>query len=344
MCAIKRFMVTLLFVLLCALVTQAQTMKDQSFFAPETWANDLAYKQGWGAENPRLLADVNGDGKQDIVGFGQDGVWIAFSTGAGFGPIQFALAEFGYNQGWRVSDHVRAAADINGDGMQDLAAFDYDKIVVARSSDLPPPSPPETPTDPRITSKTTTSLTFAWDDNSNDETGFLISWREAGGDVIDYKVNANTTSHTFVLLEPGTQYCFSVRAFNFFGESGETRSVCARTNSREEPPPPTTAPSIVVSFEAYFPQNSSGQNKLRIKGGGFQPSEQVLLVIVTTLQGQNPFTQTFLKTADSLGTIDFEYTGASAAGACFPGQPRSFEVQAIGQATSKKSNVVTLGC
>jgi hypothetical protein len=30
------------------------------------------------------MADVNGDGKQDIVGFANEGVWLALSTGTGF--------------------------------------------------------------------------------------------------------------------------------------------------------------------------------------------------------------------------------------------------------------------
>ena len=45
--------------------------------------------------------------KKDIVAFGDDGVWVARSTGSGFEAAQFVLAAFGYNQGWRVGKQPR---------------------------------------------------------------------------------------------------------------------------------------------------------------------------------------------------------------------------------------------
>jgi hypothetical protein len=47
------------------------------------------------------LADVNSDGKQDIVGFGDAGVYLALSEGTHFGQVTFALANFGYDTDWR---------------------------------------------------------------------------------------------------------------------------------------------------------------------------------------------------------------------------------------------------
>src|ERR671917_201388 len=60
---------------------------QHSFMIPETWINEFTRQQGWNPEHPRLLADVNGDHRQDIVGFGDDGVWLGLSTGSNFtGP------------------------------------------------------------------------------------------------------------------------------------------------------------------------------------------------------------------------------------------------------------------
>jgi hypothetical protein len=42
---------------------------------------------GWTCNCPHI-GDVNGDGKDDLVGFGFDGVYIALSTGSGFGAVQ----------------------------------------------------------------------------------------------------------------------------------------------------------------------------------------------------------------------------------------------------------------
>src|SRR4029453_15551236 len=40
---------------------------------------------GWSSNDtyPRALADVNGDGSADIVGFGQAGVYVSLATGGG---------------------------------------------------------------------------------------------------------------------------------------------------------------------------------------------------------------------------------------------------------------------
>jgi hypothetical protein len=71
---------------------------------------DLGYNQGWRVDqHPRFLADITGDGRADIVGFGNDGVWVALSQGNGtFSAPQLVIGNFGYNAGgWRVSLHPR---------------------------------------------------------------------------------------------------------------------------------------------------------------------------------------------------------------------------------------------
>jgi hypothetical protein len=95
---------------------------DQSFHIPAAWARELTAEQGWGTEHPRMLADINGDGKQDVVGFGYDGVWAASSNGYSFSP-SFVLADFGYLSGWRAAKHVRLTGDLNGDKLDDLVGF-----------------------------------------------------------------------------------------------------------------------------------------------------------------------------------------------------------------------------
>ena len=82
--------------------------------------------------HPRFLADVTGDGRADIVGFGDDDVWSSLSNGDGTLPAtQFALAGFTTNAGgWRVDRHPRFLADVTGDGKADIVGFGDDGVWV----------------------------------------------------------------------------------------------------------------------------------------------------------------------------------------------------------------------
>jgi hypothetical protein len=91
---------------------------------------------GWTSEDhyPRELADVNGDGMADIVGFGEAGVYVALATGGGnFGPVSFKLAGLAAGAGgWISEDHYpRLLADVNGDHMADIVGFGEAGVYVA---------------------------------------------------------------------------------------------------------------------------------------------------------------------------------------------------------------------
>jgi FG-GAP-like repeat len=91
---------------------------------------------GWRVEkHPRFLADITGEGRADIVAFGDAGVYTALSNGDGtfaFTP-QVALEDFGYDQSWRVENHPRFVADVTGDGQADIVGFGDAGVLVSRA-------------------------------------------------------------------------------------------------------------------------------------------------------------------------------------------------------------------
>ncbi len=106
---------------------------DGTFLPVEFVLANLGYNQGWRVEkHPRYVADLNGNGKADIIGFGDDGVWTAMNKGDGtFNPAQLVIEDFGYNQAWRVEKHPRYVVDLNGDGKPDIIGFGDAGVYVA---------------------------------------------------------------------------------------------------------------------------------------------------------------------------------------------------------------------
>jgi len=69
-----------------------------------------------------------------------------------------------------------------------------------------------------VTSTTSTTATLAWDDNSNNETGFATQYRVGSGPwVAGPTTNAGATSITVGGLNPGIDYTFQVGAQNSAG-------------------------------------------------------------------------------------------------------------------------------
>ena len=104
-----------------------------TFQAPKLVVGDLGFNSGWRVDkHPRFLADLTGDGRADIVGFGDAGVFVALNNGNGtFQPPKFVVADLGFNQGWRVDQHPRFLADLTGDGRADIVGFGDDGVWVA---------------------------------------------------------------------------------------------------------------------------------------------------------------------------------------------------------------------
>ena len=116
-------------------------------FAAPTLASTLfgsdAAAGGWSSQNlfPRDVADINGDNRDDIIGFGSAGTFVALGNADGtFGPAQFDLMSFGTSAqagGW-TSDSLyhRLAADVTGDGLADIIGFGGAGVYLAPANDF----------------------------------------------------------------------------------------------------------------------------------------------------------------------------------------------------------------
>jgi len=105
--------------------------------SPRRWIAGYGYSGGWTSQDkyPRLLADVNGDGRADVVGFANAGVYVSLSTGGGFSSPRRWIAGYGYSSGWTSQDrYPRLLADVNGDGRADVVGFFAGNIYLSPST------------------------------------------------------------------------------------------------------------------------------------------------------------------------------------------------------------------
>lgn len=105
------------------------SLGDGSFAEAAFAVQNFGSDQGWHADRHlRLACDLNGNGRADLIGFGDAGVWTSIGSDGGFVEPRFALANFAADQGWRIGQHLRLVADLTGDGRADVLGFGNDGV------------------------------------------------------------------------------------------------------------------------------------------------------------------------------------------------------------------------
>lgn len=133
---------------------------------------------------------------------------------------------------------------------------------------------PNAPSGLAVESKSTTSVSLVWNDNSNNETGFQIGASGPGGTTISQvgMVGAGTTRYTVSGLQTGMRYYFAVTSSNSAGQSAPSNR--AESTTALLAPTGVTATAQADGRVAVSWQPVSGANdqlvELMPPGGSFQ--------------------------------------------------------------------------
>ena len=107
---------------------------------------------------------------------------------------------------------------------------------------------PTAPSNLIVTAANSSTLELTWNDNSSNESGFIIERKTAGGTFNQIATTlAGASAYTDSLLSSGTAYTYRIRAYNGVGNSAYTAEATAST--------PAVAPPII---EEHFTNLNGG--------------------------------------------------------------------------------------
>lgn len=117
-------------------VVIARNRGDGTFEGPRVvpGLNEFTCSSGWRVDkHVRTLATITSKEHVDIVGFKDEGVYVAVNKGNGHvEPEKLVLKAFGSND-WDIKKHLRIIVDINGDGLGDIVGFGNEGVYVSKN-------------------------------------------------------------------------------------------------------------------------------------------------------------------------------------------------------------------
>ena len=122
-------------------------------------------------------------------------------------------------------------------------------------------TPPNAPTNLNATTLSSVSIRVVWTDHSGSESGFEI-WQKQGSGSWQLKstVGANVQSKEITGLQPGTEYCYKVRATSSYGYSDWSNTDCDTTHSGV-PAAPSNLQTTGYCFEVRLTWQDNSNNE-----------------------------------------------------------------------------------
>ena len=132
---------------------------------------------------------------------------------------------------------------------------------------------PDKPTDLAVTAISSSKVELTWEDNSDDENGFIIERKKSDGSYLQIAtVGKNDTNYTNTGLSSDTKYSYRVRAYNSTGNSAYSNEVSITTGYVPAPPSSLkTTPVSSSSIELTWEDNADDETGFKIerkKSGG----------------------------------------------------------------------------
>ncbi|HLF26430.1 MAG TPA: fibronectin type III domain-containing protein [Anaerolineae bacterium] len=159
-------------------------------------------------------------------------------------------------------------------------------------------TPPAAPSNLMATAISSSQVNLSWQDNSNDEQGFLLK-RQGPNDVsfVDIAtLGPNVTTYTDTNVSANTTYTYRVRAFNANGNSVNSNDAAVTTPGG---PPPPAAPSNLAAtpvsstrIRLTWRDNSNDEQGFTVRRKG--PFDADFVTAATVLSNTTIFTDTNL--------------------------------------------------
>jgi len=118
---------------------QVALSNGNGFNAPTLWVDNFGTDNTWNnTDYVREIADVNGDGYLDVIGYGLDAVYVSKNNGGSglSAPERWTSQYSNQNRSgfYKNAAFIRTSGDINGDKKADLVVFADDGVYVAIST------------------------------------------------------------------------------------------------------------------------------------------------------------------------------------------------------------------